>query len=81
VKGSYTPYKTSGKASQICAFEVRGIDIVALKLPNHGFDAEGMEGTKFKAIDLSSGDWSEFDEERNSAVSIMNIETKLEITK
>jgi len=80
VKNSYNAYTQSGKFSGIATFESRGVDITKVVLPSDGFDAEGMEGSKFRDIDLS-GDWSEFDEERSAAVSIMNIELKLEVTK
>jgi hypothetical protein len=55
------------------------VDVSAIRFPSDGgFSASGIEGRKFTNVDLSGGDWTDFDDDRECAVSIMNIETKLE---
>lgn len=68
----YTAEK-SGEWVTIANFECRGLEIVSY-IPGADFKAESTGGTIFEAVDLSEGDWAEYDEENELAVSIMNLE-------
>ena len=47
-----------------------------------GFSAEGADsGTKFEDIDLSEGDWTEYDEKANASVEIMEVSSQIKKMK
>lgn len=76
VDGNYTADQ-SGTWVTILAFECRGLDILRWK-PEIDFVAVSASGNAFENVDLSSGDWAEFEEEGNLSISVMNVETKVE---
>ncbi|KAI9293651.1 DUF866-domain-containing protein [Neoconidiobolus thromboides FSU 785] len=62
----------------ITTLECRGLEIVAWQ-PRDDFIAFGVESNiKFEDIDLTDGEWADYDEKANQEVSIMGIETKIE---
>jgi len=47
-------------------------------IPGIDFSAESIGGTLFSNIDLSDGDWAEYDEENDAAVSITDVAYSIE---
>lgn len=76
VTGTYNE-SDNGKWVPILGLECRGIDVVDY-VPGIDFDVETTGGTKFQSIDLTEKEWSEYDEENDLSLSIMNFETKIE---
>jgi rubredoxin len=61
------------KRVNILEFDCRGLEFVEFK-PDGQWLATGIEsGTKFADIDLSEGDWYEYDEKASSEVSIKDL--------
>lgn len=76
VDGKYSEAQ-SGEWATILGLECRGI--VPLKwVLESDFVAESSGGHFFDSVDLSDGDWAEYDEENDLSVSITNVETKIE---
>jgi len=69
----------SGIFCPIIEIECRGLEPIQFD-PRDGFFGEGTSGTKFD-IDLGSGDWTEYDENTQQGVSILNIESRIERSK
>ena len=71
----------SGKFVPIIRLDCRGIEPVEF-IPKDGWEAEGAEsGTKFSDIDLSEGDYSEYDEKASASVGIYNFESQVVVSK
>ncbi|KAI8812999.1 hypothetical protein BJ742DRAFT_672978 [Cladochytrium replicatum] len=73
------PYtaEDSGKFAPWVVIEARGIEPMEYAIQDL-CTAEGVDsGTVFSDIDLSSGDWAEYDEKAGNSVSILDIETKI----
>ena len=64
----------------IVAFECRGMEPVHW-YPEGGYVCESTEGVQFEDVDLTEGEWCEYDGENDLPVSIMNIEHKFAIMK
>ncbi|KAJ1444960.1 hypothetical protein M885DRAFT_551376 [Pelagophyceae sp. CCMP2097] len=62
----------------ILAFEARGMDVTKLHLCLGDFVVTSTGGKVFDEVDLSSGDWADYDDEEDLAVSIMSAESKVE---
>eukprot|EP00128_Syssomonas_multiformis_P011581 Colp12_sorted_trinity150504_noHs@20298 len=78
VEGSIKPYtaEDSGKFAPIVQFDCRGIELFDFS-PRDGWVAEGAEtGTKFNAVDLSEGEWVEYDEKNKESVGIYEISSE-----
>lgn len=76
IADSIKPYDIdhSGKFKTIVVFDCRGMEPVDFS-PRIGFMAEGAEtNTKFPEIDLTEGDWADYDEKQKEAVGVYNIE-------
>jgi len=66
---SYT-HSDTPKAQKIIEFDCRGLEFVEFK-PDGEWKATGIESnTKFDAIDLTEGDWYDYDEKASEEVSI-----------
>jgi len=75
---SYT-VDDSGKFKPIVGFDCRGIELVDFD-PRVGWIAQGEKGTRFE-VDLSSKEWTDYDDQVKEAVGIYNVQTKFEKTK
>ncbi len=76
VTGNYTEDQ-SGSWVSVLGLECRNIVPLRWK-PSGDFIAESAGGHYFDNVDLSDGDWAEYDEENDLSVSIMNVEAKVE---
>ncbi|KAJ3041813.1 hypothetical protein HDV00_008703 [Rhizophlyctis rosea] len=77
------PYtiEQTGKFAPLVSLEGRGIEPVEWTAAD-GFTAEGAEsGTKFEDIDLSEGDWTEYDEKAGASVEIMELASQIKKLK
>ena len=70
----------SGNSTAVLAFECRGLEPYAFHcLGGDEFVVTSEGGVKFDSdVDLSDGDWAEYDAENDAAVSIERFETKIE---
>jgi len=65
----------------LVCFDCRGIEVVEF-VPEDGWAAEGRSsGTKFTEIDLSEGDYSEYDEKATASVGIYNFDSEITVTR
>jgi hypothetical protein len=78
VDGSYNS-KDGGKFATIAGFECRGLTITRY-IPGEDFSATSSGGTVFEGVDLTEGDWAEYDDSNGNdlSVSITNFESKIE---
>ncbi|KAG0319645.1 hypothetical protein BGZ99_004976 [Dissophora globulifera] len=64
------------KFATLITIECRGLELVGFE-PREGWKAKGAEsGTVFEDIDLTEGDWAEYDEKSELPVGITSIESK-----
>lgn len=78
---SYLTYTSehAGNFVPVLAFECRGLEPYAFHCLGDEFVVESEGGVKFDSdVDLSDGDWAEYDEDNDAAVSISDFETKIE---
>lgn len=69
----------SGRWVPILAVECRGLEPYAFHPIGDEFVVESEGGAMFASdVDLSEGDWAEYDEENDAAVSISEFEAKFE---
>ncbi|KAL3688371.1 hypothetical protein R1sor_014680 [Riccia sorocarpa] len=84
IEGHGKPYTAedseSGKFVPVACFDCRGIEPAEF-IFRDGWSAEGLSGTKFENIDLSDGEWSEYDEKASESVGILNLKHTFDITK
>ncbi|KAF2495980.1 DUF866-domain-containing protein [Lophium mytilinum] len=67
------PLSSPPKIQNIIEFDCRGLEFVEFKADGDWL-ATGLESnTKFTAIDLSEGDWYDYDEKANDEVSIKDL--------
>jgi hypothetical protein len=64
----------------VCGFECRGIEPTALHLGG-GFTVTTPAGTVFEDVDLSEGDWVDFDEKGGDSVGIYGMEARFEVRR
>ncbi|KAF2145380.1 uncharacterized protein K452DRAFT_119246 [Aplosporella prunicola CBS 121167] len=65
------------KRQKIIEFDCRGLEFVEFK-PDGDWQATGLEsGTKFESIDLSEGDWYDYDEKASDEVSITGMQWEI----
>ncbi|POS80777.1 DUF866 domain-containing protein [Diaporthe helianthi] len=79
IKAAPVPYEQSepAKAKNILEFDCRGLEFTEFK-PEGEWLAEGLEsGTKFTGIDLSDGEWFDYDEKAGDEVSIKEIKWEI----
>ncbi|KAF9213547.1 hypothetical protein BGZ59_005177 [Podila verticillata] len=68
--------ENNDKFATIVTIECRGLEPVDFE-PRMGWKAKGAEsGTVFDEVDLSEGDWAEYDDKSELPVAISNIEAK-----
>lgn len=74
------PSEQSGNFVPVLAFECRGLEPYAFHcLGGDEFRVESEGGAMFESdVDLSDGDWAEYDEEHDASVSIDKFQTKIE---
>ncbi|XP_033737813.1 CXXC motif containing zinc binding protein-like [Pecten maximus] len=78
IKDSIKPYNIddSGKFKTMVVFDCRGMEPIDFS-PRVGFMAEGAEtGAKFPEVELTEGDWVDYDEKQCESVGVYNIEHK-----
>jgi len=70
------PADANGQFAPLLTLDCRGLEFV-------GFDPRGIwqcagaeSGTKFTEVDLSEGEWTDYDEKAKQSVGIMEIESK-----
>ncbi|KAK4455690.1 UPF0587 protein C2D10.03c [Podospora aff. communis PSN243] len=74
-----TPYEQSepAKSRKILEFDCRGLEFTEF-IPEGEWLADGAEsGSKFTAIDLSEGEWFEYDEKAGEEVSIKELKWEI----
>ena len=64
----------------IVAFECRGMEPIKWA-PMGDFCCESTGGKKYTDVDLSDGEWFEYDDENDLSVSIQNIEHEFRVIK
>jgi len=65
------------KAQKILVFDCRGLEFTEF-MPEGEWLAEGVEsGTKFTGIDLTEGEWFDYDEKANDEVSIKELKWEI----
>ncbi|KAF3921156.1 hypothetical protein ABW21_db0201838 [Orbilia brochopaga] len=75
IKSAPVPYRPSspGTRQNIVELECRGLEFVEFK-PDGEWLCEGVESnTKFTGVDLSEGEWFDYDEKAAEEVSIQNL--------
>jgi len=71
------PQSDTPKAQNIIELDCRGLEFVEFK-PDGEWLATGAEsGTKFTAIDLSEGEWFDYDEKAGEEVSIREVKWEI----
>ncbi|ROW02571.1 hypothetical protein VPNG_07887 [Cytospora leucostoma] len=79
IKAAPSSYEQSepAKPKNILEFDCRGLEFVEFR-PDGQWLAEGLEsGTKFTEIDLSEGEWFDYDEKAGDEVSINDIKWEI----
>ncbi|CAJ2675271.1 hypothetical protein P8452_00418 [Trifolium repens] len=70
----------SGKFSPLMLFDCRGYEPIDF-IFSTGWKVESLEGTKFENVDLSSGDFTEYDEKGECPVMISNLRATFDVVK
>jgi len=71
------PQSSPAKAQNIIEIDTRGLEFTEFK-PDGEWEAKGIEsGTKFTGIDLSDGEWFDYDEKVGQEVSIKDIKWEI----
>jgi len=72
----------SGEWVPVVAFEGRGMDVVKLRLTADDVVVTSTGDAVFEdGVDLSDGDWADYDAEADVSVSITNAQTKVELVR
>jgi len=79
LKDTIKPYDAddSGSFKSVVTFECRGMEPVDFS-PRTGWSAQGADTSSMFAVDLTEGDWCEYDEKANEPVGVSEIEHKFE---
>ncbi|XP_017429094.1 uncharacterized protein LOC108337144 isoform X2 [Vigna angularis] len=70
----------SGKYAPLMLFDCRGYEPVDFVFGD-GWKVESLEGTKFENVDLSSGEYADYDEKGECPVMISALRATFEVTK
>ncbi|XP_031250287.1 CXXC motif containing zinc binding protein-like [Pistacia vera] len=70
----------SGKYCPMMLFDCRGYEPVDY-IFGGGWKVESIAGTKYEAVDLSGGDFAEYDEKGECPVMISNLRSKFDVVK
>ncbi|KIX10437.1 uncharacterized protein Z518_01519 [Rhinocladiella mackenziei CBS 650.93] len=79
IKAAPTAYEPNSpaKAKNIIEIDCRGLEFIDFK-PDGEWEATGIgSGTKFTGIDLSEGEWFDYDEKAGEEVSIKDIKWEI----
>ncbi|KAF2447780.1 DUF866-domain-containing protein [Karstenula rhodostoma CBS 690.94] len=79
IKAAPAAYEQSDppKTVNILEFDCRGLEFTEFEAEGE-FEAKGAEsGTKFPSIDLSEGEWFDYDEKAGEEVSITNVKWQI----
>ncbi|KAF1824502.1 DUF866-domain-containing protein [Dissoconium aciculare CBS 342.82] len=69
--------QSPAKLQNILVMDCRGLEFVEYK-PDGDWKAVGLEsGTKFESIDLTEGDWYDYDEKSSEEVSIKDVKWEI----
>ncbi|KAG8839699.1 hypothetical protein FRC18_008419 [Serendipita sp. 400] len=72
---SYTA-EVAGQFAPILVLDCRGLEFIGFD-PSGIWTCKGVEsGTVFEEVDLSEGDWTDYDEKAKLPTSVMNIESE-----
>ncbi|ROT43470.1 DUF866 domain-containing protein [Sodiomyces alkalinus F11] len=80
IQAAPTPYEQSepAKARRILEFDCRGLEFTEF-VPEGEWLAEGPEsGTKFESIELTDGEWYDYDEKAGEEVSIKDLSWEIQ---
>ena len=81
VKGQTRPLTAEDTAPvALVAFECRGCALVGWT-PTSGYRCRSTGGTAFEDVDLTEGEWADYDEENDLSVMIENVESSFETIK
>ena len=81
VKGRTRPLTAEDAAPvALVAFECRGCELVGWT-PTAGYRCRSTGGTAFEDVDLTEGEWADYDEENDLSVMIENVESSFETIK
>lgn len=75
VSGSYLA-ENAGSFLTVLGLECRGL-VPTAWIPGQDFKAESVSGKQFD-VDLTDGDWADYDEDGDMSVSITNLEHRIE---
>lgn len=64
----------------IVAFECRGMDPIDWK-PDGGFVIKARSGKVFEDVDMSEGEWADYDEKSGESVSVMELQWQFRVHK
>lgn len=70
-----------GKYAPLMVFDCRGLEPVDFLFMDPHWRVESAEGTVFENVDLSGGDWVEYDEKGSCPVSISNLKSVFQVIK
>ncbi|KAK0257057.1 hypothetical protein LTS16_003301 [Friedmanniomyces endolithicus] len=71
------PQQSPAKAKNILTLDCRGLEFVEFKADG-AWKARGVEsGTKFADIDLTEGEWFDYDEKAGEEVSIKDVKWEI----
>ncbi|KAK3051880.1 hypothetical protein LTR09_006834 [Extremus antarcticus] len=71
------PQQDPAKAMNVITIDCRGLEFVEFRADGD-WKAVGLEsGTKFAAIDLTDGEWFDYDEKPGEEVSIVNVKWEI----
>ncbi|KAG5437310.1 hypothetical protein PCK2_001012, partial [Pneumocystis canis] len=79
IRGEISEYtlEMSPKASRIISFECRGCELIEF-FPDGAWSCKGSQSnTLFHEINLSQGEWYDYDEKSQTEVSITNIKWEI----
>ncbi|KAK9699782.1 hypothetical protein RND81_08G196100 [Saponaria officinalis] len=71
----------TGKYAALMGFECRGLEPFDFSFMGPQWKVQATSGAVFEDVDLSSGDWAEYDEKGKVPVSISNLQSKFEVVK
>eukprot|EP00996_Jenningsia_fusiforme_P004246 NODE_5057_length_723_cov_58.513353_g4694_i0.p2 GENE.NODE_5057_length_723_cov_58.513353_g4694_i0~~NODE_5057_length_723_cov_58.513353_g4694_i0.p2 ORF type:complete len:152 (+),score=27.33 NODE_5057_length_723_cov_58.513353_g4694_i0:82-537(+) len=70
-------YSKSGTFAPIATFECRGCELLEFQ-PHGGWQCEStVSDQTFEDIDLTEGDWAEYDERGNESVTVYSVQSRI----
>lgn len=71
----------AGKYAPLMSFDCRGLEPFEYSFGGDQWKVETTAGTVFENVDLSVGDWAEYDEKGNMPVSVSNLKSRFDVVK